>query len=239
MEIKIYETKEEASKSAFELFKHALASGKTTFGLATGSTPELLYQYLCHSDLDFSNAIALNLDEYYGLPADHPQSYAYFMKQHLFNQKSFKETYIPNGMNENIDQETKRYDQLIENHPINLQILGIGENGHIGFNEPGSSFDSTTQFVELTKSTIEANQRFFDSIEEVPTHAYSMGISSIMKAETIILLAFGENKAKAIQETIEGPITEDVPASILQKHPNTIFILDTAAAKLLSNHSVK
>ena len=233
MQIKIYNNKVEASQFAFKLIEKALESQQNTFGLATGSTPELLYQLLTESDLDFTQATALNLDEYYGLAANHPQSYAYFMDKHLFTKKPFKETFIPNGMNTDIDEETARYNELIDQHPIDVQILGIGENGHIGFNEPGTSFDSKTQYVELTPSTIEANQRFFDTKEDVPTHAYSMGIDSIMQAKQIILLAFGENKADAIQKTVEGPIDESVPASILQKHPNVYVILDKDAAKLL------
>ncbi len=233
MQIKIYNNKVEASQFAFKLIEKALESQQNTFGLATGSTPELLYQLLTESDLDFTQATALNLDEYYGLAANHPQSYAYFMDKHLFTKKPFKETFIPNGMNTDIDEETARYNELIDQHPIDVQILGIGANGHIGFNEPGTSFDSKTQYVELTPSTIEANQRFFDTKEDVPTHAYSMGVDSIMQAKQIILLAFGENKADAIQKTVEGPIDESVPASILQKHPNVYVILDKDAAKLL------
>lgn len=233
MDIRIFDTEAAASQAAFELFKDTLKTGNETFGLATGSTPETLYALLSTSDLDFSQATAINLDEYLGLTADHPESYAYFMKEQLFNQKPFKSTFIPDGSNKDATQEIQRYNQVLADHPIDLQILGIGQNAHIGFNEPGSSFQAQTQLVNLTPSTIEANQRFFDSIDQVPKHAYSMGIKSIMQAKTILLLAFGHNKAEAVRAMIEGPVTEDVPASILQTHPNVKVYLDKEAAALL------
>ncbi|UPQ86080.1 glucosamine-6-phosphate deaminase [Ignavigranum ruoffiae] len=236
MYVQVFNSKEEASKAAFDLFKETIENNpQATFGLATGSTPEPLYQLLRESDLDFSQATALNLDEYYGLSADHPQSYAYFMKEQLFDHKPFKETFIPQGDQANVEEETARYDQVLAEHPIDLQILGVGNNAHIGFNEPGSSFDATTRCVDLTDTTIQANKRFFDSAEDVPTKAYSMGIKSIMDAKKIILLAFGENKAQAVKDMIEGPVTTDVPASILQEHPQVAVFLDKEAASLLNN----
>lgn len=234
MPYQVYADKESASQAVFERFKEELtANPQTVFGLATGSTPEKLYQLLRESDLDFSQATSINLDEYYGLAADHPQSYHYFMHKELFDAKPFAASYLPDGSTEDPQAEVKAYEAIIDQHPIQVQILGIGHNGHIGFNEPGSSFDSLTRLVDLTQSTIEANQRFFDSIEEVPTQALSMGIASIMKADQIILLAFGEEKAKIVQAALEGPVTEEVPASVLQNHPNALFILDQAAAKYL------
>ena len=234
MDIKIFDTSKEASKNVFHAFEKALDDGATTFGLATGSTPEDLYAYITASDLDFSNATALNLDEYYGLPKDHPESYANFMNKHLFDKKPFKETFIPNGLATDVEGEIARYNALLDEHPIDLQILGIGQNAHIGFNEPGSSRETKTQLVDLTESTIQANARFFDSIEDVPTQAFSMGLASIMNSKHILLLAFGESKAQAVKDMIEGPVTPEVPASLLQEHPNVTVYLDAAAASLLN-----
>ncbi|MGH2064499.1 glucosamine-6-phosphate deaminase [Aerococcus urinaeequi] len=234
MDIKVFDTAKKASKEVFHEFEQALASGATTFGLATGSTPEDLYEYLTSSDLDFSNATALNLDEYFGLPANHPESYATYMDKHLFSKKPFKETFIPNGLATDVEAEIARYDALLDEHPIDLQILGIGQNAHIGFNEPGSSRHTKTQLVDLAESTIQANARFFDSIEDVPTKAFSMGLASILQAKRILLLAFGESKAQAAKDMVEGPVTEEVPASLLQEHPNVAVYLDRAAASLLN-----
>lgn len=227
-------TANEGGKQAFELLKNSLAQGKKTFGLATGGTPESLYQEMIHSDLDFSDCVSVNLDEYVGLGGENKQSYRYYMNAHLFNHKPFKETFVPNGLAEDLDAECARYDEVIATHPIDFQILGIGENGHIGFNEPGTSFDVTTQVVDLTPSTISANQRYFSSREAVPTQALSMGIKSIMQSKQIILLAFGEKKAEAVQKMVEGPVTPDVPASVLQNHPNVTVIVDEAAASKLN-----
>ncbi|MCZ0717609.1 glucosamine-6-phosphate deaminase [Aerococcus kribbianus] len=233
MDIQIFENAHEASKKAVDFFEKALEKNQNVFGLATGSTPEALYEQLIDSSLDFSDAIAINLDEYYGLPANHPQSYAYFMEEHLFNAKPFKKTYIPNGENTNVSEEIDRYNTVLAENPIDLQLLGIGQNGHIGFNEPGSSSTEKTRLVDLTQETIMANSRFFSDQSEVPTQAYSMGLASIMSASQILLLAFGENKAEAIKAMIEGPVTSEVPASILQNHPNVTVLLDKEAAKLL------
>lgn len=158
----------EGGKVAFDLLFEKLAAGAKTLGLATGSTPITLYQEIVKSDLDFSDMISINLDEYVGLPVDNDQSYDYFMREHLFNAKPFNQNFLPNGLAEDLDAEVKRYDAVIENHPIDVQVLGIGRNGHIGFNEPGTSFDITTHLVDLAQDTIEANSRFFDSIEDVP-----------------------------------------------------------------------
>lgn len=224
--------KYEGGKKAFELIKEAYMNNANVFGLATGSTPETLYAEIRKSDLDFSDKVAVNLDEYIGLSSDHPQSYSTFMKEHLFQAKPFKETFIPDGLAEE-EVETKRYDAILEKKPIDVQILGIGTNAHIGFNEPGTSFDTHTQKVALTDATIEANKRNFDSEKDVPRYAYSMGIQSIMAAKKIILLAYGENKAEAIFNTVNGPVTEEVPSSILQKHPDVVLIVDEAAASQL------
>lgn len=222
----------EGGQKAFEIVKKELEKGLKVIGLATGSTPKTLYKNMRESDLDFSDVVAINLDEYIGLDPNHPQSYHYFMNEHLFNHKPFKETHIPDGLAEE-EAETRRYDEVLIQNPIDLQILGIGVNGHIGFNEPGTPFNSLTSKFKLTEETIQSNKRFFDSEEEVPGYAYSMGLASIMSADKIVLIAYGEGKAQAIADTINGPITEEVPASILQRHENCIVILDEEAASLL------
>lgn len=223
----------EGGKKAFELIKAGMENDIKVLGLATGSTPETLYQEMTGSDLDFSALTSVNLDEYVGLDGSDEQSYRYFMNDRLFNQKPFKETFVPNGKAQDLEAECKRYDQVIADHPIDIQILGIGRNGHIGFNEPGTSFDVTTHVVELTESTIEANKRYFDKVEDVPTHALSMGIGSIMQSKKIVLMAYGESKADAIKGMLDGPVTEELPASVLQNHPNVTVIIDEAAASKL------
>ena len=233
MKIIKVDNQEEGGKIAFTLLKEKLASGAKTLGLATGSTPITFYQEIIKSNLDFSGLTSINLDEYVGLSADNEQSYAYFMKEHLFQYKPFKESFLPNGLAEDLEAEAKRYDTIIDQHPIDFQILGIGRNGHIGFNEPGTAFDVTTQVVDLAADTIQANSRFFDSYEEVPKQAISMGIASIMKSKTIVLMAYGQDKADAIAQMVNGPVTTDLPASILQKHDDVIVILDQAATSKL------
>lgn len=223
----------EGGKRAFELVKKAIEEGATVLGLATGSTPLSLYEEMKKSQLDFSNVNAVNLDEYVGLSGDSPHSYRYFMDENLFNDKPFRNTFVPDGSNLNAEEVVAEYNQILKDHPIDVQILGIGINGHIGFNEPGTSFEEETHKVALTESTIEANTRFFESSENVPRFAYTMGPKSIMAAKKIILLAYGEAKAEAIRQTVEGPITEDVPASILQRHPDVVLIVDDAAASKL------
>ena len=224
----------EGGKVAFDLFKEKLQEGAQTIGLATGSSPLEFYKQIRESDLDVSNLISVNLDEYVGLTGDDPQSYRYFMKKNLFDAKPFKESYLPIGVEETAEQEVARYNQILEEHPVDLQILGVGRNGHIGFNEPGTSFDSQTHLVQLDASTIEAKSRFFDKIEDVPTKAISMGIANILAAKSIVLFAYGESKAQAIKGTVEGEKTEEVPASALQGHPDVTIIADKEALSLLS-----
>ena len=178
---------------------------------------------------------SVNLDEYVGLQEDNPQSYRYFMNQHLFNQKPFKESFLPNGTAKDLEAEVARYNQLLAEHPADLQILGIGTNGHIGFNEPGTSFESQTHLVDLTPSTIQSNARFFDKMEDVPTQAISMGVGNILNAKSIILFAYGSAKAKAIAGTVEGEVTEELPGSALQKHPDVVIIADKEALSLLKH----
>lgn len=223
----------EGGKVAFALLKESLAEGATTLGLATGSTPITFYQELVNSDLDCSALTSINLDEYVGLPVENDQSYDYFMRDQLFNAKPFKESFLPNGLADDLEAEVKRYDQVIAEHPIDFQILGIGRNGHIGFNEPGTSFAEKTHVVDLQASTIEANSRFFASIDDVPKQAISMGIASIMASKMIVLLAFGKEKAAAIKGMVSGPVTEALPASVLQQHDHVVVIVDEAAASQL------
>ena len=223
----------EGGKKAFELIQAGLSTGAKSFGLATGSTPETLYKEMVASDLDFTDCTSVNLDEYVGLSGDNDQSYRYFMNKHLFDQKPFKATYVPNGQAADLTKECAEYDEIVDAHSIDIQILGIGENAHIGFNEPGTPFDAPTQVVQLTESTINANKRNFEKVEDVPTTAISMGIGSIMKGKKIILMAFGEAKAEAVANTVNGPVTIDVPASVLQNHADVTIIVDEAAASKL------
>ncbi len=227
------ENQVEGGKVAFEILKEKLANGAQTLGLATGSSPLEFYKEIVESDLDFSNLTSVNLDEYVGLDGDNPQSYRHFMQENLFNQKPFKESFLPRGVKDHAEAEVERYNQILADHPVDLQILGIGRNGHIGFNEPGTPFDSQTHLVELDQSTIEANARFFDKIEDVPTQAISMGIKNILDAKSIILFAYGESKAEAIAGTVSGPVTENLPASSLQNHPDVTIIADAEALSLL------
>lgn len=209
-------------------------------GLATGSSPLGIYQALIdlHKEgiISFADVTSFNLDEYLGLDPSHPESYHTYMAENFFNHVDQPEDkrHIPNGIAEDAEAESLAYDQAIEDAGgIDLQLLGIGTNGHIGFNEPDAVFAGMTHVVDLAESTIEANSRFFDSIDEVPRKAVSMGIRSIMQAKRIVLIATGEAKAEAIRRTVQGPIDPDCPASILQVHPDAILLVDRAAASLL------
>ena len=234
MKILVTKSKEVASQNAFEFLQTDIINGAQVLGLATGSSPLGLYQKMTNSSVDYSNLISINLDEYVGLKSTDPQSYHYFMEHHLFTQKPFAKSFIPDGSNLNATKVINHYNQILATYPIDTQILGIGNNGHIGFNEPGTPFDSQTHKVKLTPATINANARFFTSSKDVPTEAYTMGIGSILQAKHIILLAFGEQKADAINKMVNGKITTAVPASVLQKHPNVTVILDKQAASKLA-----
>ena len=234
MKILVTKNKEEASQNAFKLLQTDIINGAQVLSLATGSSPLGLYQEMTSSSVDYSNLISINLDEYVGLKPTDPQSYHYFMEHHLFTQKPFAKSFIPDGSNLNTVEVINHYNKILATYPIDTQILGIGNNGHIGFNEPGTPFDSQTHKVKLTPATINANARFFTSSKDVPTEAYTMGISSILQAKHIILLAFGEQKADAINKMVNGKITTAVPASALQKHPNVTVILDKQAASKLA-----
>ncbi len=209
---------------------------KSVLGLATGSTPlgmyELLGQWCAAGDVDFSNAISINLDEYKGLRPDNDQSYRYFMETNLFKHINIapENTHVPDGTRDDAKAECARYDALIEElGPIDLQLLGLGHNGHIGFNEPGDVFVRDTHRVDLSQSTIDANQRFFASEADVPRQAYTMGIGAIMRAKHVLLIASGAAKADIIQQAFFGPITPHVPASILQLHRNMTLVGDEEA----------
>ncbi len=205
-------------------------------GLATGTSPITTYNELIRmyeeEGLDFSQVNTFNLDEYIGLAADHPQSYAYFMDKHLFSKVNIKKenTHIPDGKTLRVDQTCSAYDKKIENSGgLDLQLLGIGRNGHIGFNEPGTSFVAETHQVDLTEDTIQANSRFFESEADVPRAAITSGMRSIMQAGRIVLIATGESKIDAVHALLYGEITPEVPASLLQLHPEVTVIADRAA----------
>ncbi|GAK48641.1 glucosamine-6-phosphate deaminase [Secundilactobacillus oryzae JCM 18671] len=234
MKALIVKDKNEGGKEGYKVFADALNNGAKVFGLATGSTPVTTYDEITASDLDFSKATSVNLDEYVGLGPDHPQSYHYFMQEHFFSKKPFAHSYVPDGFNANEKVATESYDKIIDDNPIDLQILGLGQNGHIGFNEPGTDPKLLTHKVKLTQSTIDANARFFDKASDVPTYAYSMGIASILKSKKILLEAYGEEKADAVKAMLEGPVTPDVPASYLQEHDDVTIIIDEAAASKLT-----
>ena len=209
-------------------------------GLATGSSPIGLYEYLVkwHNEgkLDFSAIKTVNLDEYKGLPADHEQSYAYFMNHHLFDKVNIKKenTHLPDGMESDSRKACREYDAIIKSlGGVDLQLLGLGHDGHIGFNEPNNKFDTTTHCVDLAPMTIEANKRFFASKDDVPRQAYTMGTGTICDAKTVVMVVSGKDKAKIVKEAFFGPITPWVPASILQKHPNFILVADEDALSLI------
>ena len=205
-------------------------------GLATGSSPVGAYKTLVDwykkGDLDFSEVTTVNLDEYRGLTHSNDQSYYYFMHQHLFDRVNIdpERTNVPNGMEPDAEKECGRYEELIRSlGGVDLQLLGLGHNGHIGFNEPGEAFEKETHCVDLTESTIEANKRFFASADEVPRQAYTMGIKTIMQAKKILIVVNGENKADIVERAFFGPVTPEVPASILQLHNDVTLVGDEAA----------
>lgn len=238
MKVIIVKNYDEMSKEAAKIVSDQIEkNSKSVIGLATGGTPEGMYKELINKRLSWKDVTTFNLDEYVGIPKEHPLSYYTYMYENLFNHIDIKHenVFIPNG-NGDINKNGKEYDELIQKHNgVDLQVLGIGENAHIAFNEPGSSFTAGTREVELTESTINANARYFASKDEVPKTAISMGIGTLMKAKKIILLASGTKKMFAIKDTIEGPITEKVPGSILQKHPDVTIIIDEDAAKALES----
>ncbi|MCI8664605.1 MAG: glucosamine-6-phosphate deaminase [Hungatella sp.] len=228
--------KDMSRKAANIISAQVIMKPDCVLGLATGSTPLGTYQQLIDwynkGDLDFSETKSVNLDEYKGLPKDNDQSYYYFMYNNLFKHININldNTNVPNGMEPDSEKECSRYEQVISSlGGVDLQLLGLGHNGHIGFNEPAQAFEKTTHCVDLTESTIEANKRFFASIDDVPKQAYTMGIQTIMKAKKILLLVSGEDKAAILRDALCGPVTPQVPASILQLHNDVIVVADEAA----------
>lgn len=216
---------EEGAEILFQLVKKELESNRLhVLGLATGSTMIPVYKKWVESNLDFKNVTTFNLDEYVGISADSPNSYAYFMDEYLFNKKPFKNTHKLNGMAKDLEEECRRFEQLLEENPLDLQILGVGENGHIAFNEPGTPFDSITHVAKLTDSTLDVNSRLFSNDEKIPDTALTMGIKSIINAKQIILLAFGEKKRAAITKLLEGKVETEWPITKLLQHDNFTVI---------------
>ena len=245
MRVIVVKTLEEMGKKAAQLIAQELEKHSTpVLGLATGSTPIPVYKELIRMHrkkrLDFSTAITFNLDEYVGLSPQHPQSYRYFMDKNLFDHINInkKNTHVPNGLAKNINKFCEEYEEMIADvGGIDLQLLGIGSNGHIGFNEPGSSLGSLTRIKTLDKGTIEDNARFFKNKKNVPTKAITMGIGTILAAKKVVLTANGAKKADAIAKALEGPVTSMVPASALQLHRFATFVVtENAASRLTLAH---
>ncbi len=240
MELIICNDAIEAAKKATEVFIEQIKEkSDSLLGFATGSTPLLLYKNLAEAnkngEVSFENVKTVNLDEYVGLEPTHDQSYRYFMNTNLFDNLNIKKenTYVPNGIGDPYEN-AKKYDEVLEKlGAVDLQLLGIGNNGHIAFNEPGSSFEATTSIIDLTENTIQANSRFFESIDNVPKKAISMGIKSILSAKKIVLIATGKNKAEALRDMFKLEPTEAMPASALQNHPNVLVFADKDAASLM------
>ena len=241
--MRIYKTKdynEMSRKAANIISAQVIMKPDAVLGLATGSTPLGAYRQLIDwykkGDLDFSETRSVNLDEYKGLAPSDPQSYAYFMQENFFRHINIKpeNTNIPNGLETDENLECRRYNSVIKQlGGIDIQLLGIGNNGHIAFNEPGEAFEKETHCVRLTEDTIQANSRFFSSMDEVPRYAYSTGIKNIMQARNILLIASGTAKAQALYRSLFGPITPLVPASILQLHSNVSIVADEEALSLI------
>lgn len=247
MKVIIAKNYDEMSAAAAQIIKDLVnLKPNCILGLATGSTPVGMYKHLIeynmNNQVDFSKVTTFNLDEYLGLHGSHPQSYRYFMDSNFFNHVNIDKsnTFVPNGIAENIDEECLSYDRRIsEAGGIDLQVLGIGNNGHIGFNEPSDTLYVGTHAAKLKEDTIAANSRFFNSIEEVPTSALTMGVGGIMKARQIILLASGTAKAEIIGNLVNGKINTHIPASLLQIHSNVTVIVDEAAGAQLLKKSTE
>lgn len=238
MEVIVLKDYEEVSQKAFEVMKEVVAKkADAVLGLATGSSPIGLYERMIRDHKENGTSYAacqsFNLDEYVGLPRDHKESYYTFMHEHLFHGIDIKEenVHLPYGDKK---EDCEAYEKAMEHVQVDIQVLGIGANGHIGFNEPGTSFDQETHIVTLQEKTRQDNARFFDNdITQVPTHAITMGIATIMKAKKILLVATGENKADAVAAMVNGKVDVACPASVLQNHSNVVVIVDQAAASKL------
>ena len=241
MKVIIAKNYDEMSKKAFEIMKGVIcADPGAVIGLATGSTPIGLYKEIIKDHIEngtsYKEIKTVNLDEYVGLDYSSDQSYVYFMRDNLFDHIDIdlKNTYIENGTANDKIAECERYNSVLEKMQQDIQVLGIGSNGHIAFNEPGTPFGSVTHIVDLAESTIKDNSRLFKSIDEVPRQAFTMGLKNIMNAKKILILANGANKAKAVYGLVKGEVTEEVPASILQLHPDCTLIVDEAASACLT-----
>jgi len=241
MEVIIKDNYEEVSQLAAEYLVNTVKTkSNAVLGLPTGSTPVGMYRKVVEiykdNSISFENITTFNLDEYVGLDATNENSYSYYMNNNLFSHVDIKKenTHIPNGVARNLEEECNSYENLIKTKgPIDIMFLGIGPNGHIGFNEPEDYFEPLTHIVKLTEDTITANSRFFDDMESVPKSAITMGMKAILSAKKIVLLATGEAKADAVFKSIKGKVTPQVPASVLQLHNDVTFILDKDAAKYL------
>lgn len=240
MKIHVFETSEELDSFAADLFIDLVGrKPDAVLGLATGSTPIGIYAKIVEQakqqNVSFGGVTTYNLDEYVGLTPDNDQSYAYYMNQHLFSHIDIPAAriHLPNGMASDPLAECKRYEDMLEERHADIQLLGLGHNGHIGFNEPDAALSAGTHVVALKEETREANARFFASMDEVPTAAFTMGVGSILKANTILLVVRGADKAQIVKEALTGPITTQVPASLLQTHPRVIVLLDREAGRML------
>ncbi len=234
--IRAKDYKDMSRKAANIISAQIIMKPDCVLGLATGSTPigayEQLVEWYRKGDLDFSAVTTVNLDEYKGLPKEHEQSYYYFMRKHLFSKVNIDpaRTFLPDGMEPDSEKACNDYNRIIaETGGVDLQLLGLGHNGHIGFNEPGDAFKAETHCVDLTETTIKANQRFFASVEEVPRQAYTMGIKTIMRAKKILVVVSGEDKAEILRNAFFGAITPGVQASVLQLHNDVTIVADEAA----------
>lgn len=237
MKVIIVKDYDEMSKKGAEIIANVIKNNPNcTLGLATGSSPIGTYQNLIKmcdkKEISFENVKSYNLDEYCGIDRTHPQSYYYFMHDNLFNHVNIKEenTHVPYAApGSDLDAEAHKYTDELNKVTIDLQLLGIGGNGHIGFNEPGTPFDQETFVVKLTDKTRQDNKRFFNSLDEVPTHAMTMGIANIMRAKSILMLISGKNKHDAVKKLLSGVVTPDFPASVLNNHPDVTVIIDEDA----------
>ena len=240
--IKARDYEDVSRKAANIIFSVMTEKPDCVLGLATGSSPVGIYKelvrYYQEGDLDFSRVTTVNLDEYRGLDREDPQSYAYYMRENLFSHVNIRteKTFLPDGTEEDSQKACEGYDQILSQAgQQDIQLLGIGHDGHIGFNEPADHFPKGAHCVDLAESTIEANARFFESRDQVPTQAYTMGIQSIMSAKQILMVANGKGKAQILKQAFQGPVTPQVPASILQLHPQVILVADEEALSEMEN----
>lgn len=240
--IYVYDNYDDVSQKAFEVILEVVKSADPiTLGLATGSSPVGMYQRMVQdhekNGTTYQHVTTFNLDEYVGLPKDHSQSYLTFMKENLFDFVDIdpKKIHMPSAHTENLKEEALAYSRAVLSAHIDLQVLGVGSNGHIGFNEPGTPFDSVTRVVGLKEQTRLDNARFFTSLAEVPEYAVSMGITEIMSSKKILLIATGKKKAVAIRSLVKDPVSTDSPCTILQNHPDVVLVLDKEAASLLND----